>query len=204
MTIELYGHPYSHNTRKVHWALEEIGAPYEYETVDLMSGAQKEPEFLRLNPNGRVPVVRDGDLVLFESNAILWYLADQHDRLLPKDPAGRALTVQWLAWQASDLAARCLEPWLMKFYATLGQPFDEQKHAEAVEAAQAPLKVLDGHLAGKKAMVGDALGVADVSVAESVGLCDFAGIDLTPYANVRAWFEPLTEREAYQKTRPQG
>src|SRR5690606_25220095 len=144
-------------------------------------------DFLRLNPNGRVPVIHDGELVLYESNAILWYLADKAGALLPNDAAGRALTVQWLAWQASDLAAACLDPWLAKFYASLGQPFDEAKHREQLERAKGPLSVLDAHLNGRSAVVGTAFGVADIAIAESIGLCEYAGIDLAPYAAIRAW-----------------
>ena len=204
MTIELFGHPFSHNSRKVQWALEELGVPYQLHVVDLMSGAQRSPEFLRKNPNGRVPVIHDGDLVLHESNAILWYLADTTKKLLPADAAGRALTMQWLTWQASDLAARCLEPWLMKFYASLGQPFDAAKHASAVEAARAPLAVLERHLQGRTAVVSSDFGVADIAIAESIGLAEYAGIDLSSSPAIRAWFEPLTKRPAYAKTRPQG
>src|SRR4051812_2164924 len=117
--LTLYGHPYSHNARKVHWALEELGLPYEYETVDLMTGAHKKPDFVRLNPNGRVPVMRDGDFVLYESNAMLLYLAETAGpgRLIPTKPQQRAQVLQWLSWQASDLAGAMLQPFLMKFYA---------------------------------------------------------------------------------------
>ncbi|HJL18572.1 MAG TPA: glutathione S-transferase family protein [Sandaracinaceae bacterium LLY-WYZ-13_1] len=204
MAIELFGHPYSHNARKIHWALEEMGADYEYRTVDLLKGAQKQPEFMEMNPNGRVPVIHDGDLVLYESNAILWYLAEKNGKLLPSDSKDRALVLQWLAWQASDLAATCLDPFLLKFYASMGQPFDEAKHAELVKAAEAPLTVLNGHLEGRTAVVGDEMTVGDIAIAESIGLCDFAGIDLAPYAAIRAWFEPLSSREAFAKTRPEG
>lgn len=202
MSIEILGNTFSHNARKVTWALEEVGASYEHTAVDLMSGAQKKPDFLALNPNGRVPVLKDGDFVLYESNAILFYIADKHGKLLPGEAEGRAQVWQWLAWQAADLAATCLEPWMMKLYASMGQPFDEPAHAEKVAVAKQPLTVLNGHLEGRKHVVGDALTVADIAIAESIGLCDFAGIDLTPYPAVRAWFAPLSERAAFKKTRP--
>lgn len=202
MSIEILGNTFSHNARKVTWALEEVGADYTHTQVDLMSGAQKKPDFLALNPNGRVPVLKDGDLVLYESNAILFYVADKHGKLLPSTAEGRAQVWQWLAWQAADLAATCLDPWLMKLYASMGQPFDEAAHAEKVAAAGAPLGVLNGCLEGKKHVVGDSLTIADIAVAESIGLCEFAGIDLAPYPAIRAWFEPLSKREGFQKTRP--
>lgn len=203
--VKLFGHPYSHNARKVHWALEEMGAPYEYETVDLMTGAQKQPEFMKMNPNGRVPVIHDGDLVLYESNAVLWYLAEKNDgKLLPSSAGERALVLQWLAWQAADLAAQCLDPFLHKFYATKGQPFDEAKHQGLVERAKPPLAVLDGHLEGRSAIVGDSFGIADIAIAESIGICEFGGIDLSGHQAINAWFAQVSQRPAFQRTRPEG
>jgi glutathione S-transferase len=202
--ITLYGHPYSHNARKVHWALEELATPYEYATVDLMGGGHKTADFLEMNPNGRVPVIHDGPLVLYESNAILWYLAEKSRALLPSDFAGRATVLQWLAWQASDVAATCLDPWLMRFYAGLGQPFDATKHAELVQRAKAPLAVLSGHLRGRRFVVGDTLSVADISIGESIGLCTDAGIDLEPHPAVRSWYAEIGQRPAFLATRPKA
>ncbi len=202
--IKLFGHPHSSNARKVHWALEELALRYEYETVDLMTGAQKRADFLQLNPNGRVPVLHDGDVGLFESNAILLYLADRYGagRLLPVEPAARAQVFQWVSWQASDLAAALQEPWFMKFLATLGQPLDAARHASLVAAAAKPLEILNGQLQGRSNLVGSDLTVADIAAAESVELADFAGIDLAPYGGVRAWYAALTRRGAFTTTRP--
>lgn len=203
--VRMFGHPYSHNARKVHWALEELGEAYDYTTVDLLSGAQKQPDFMKMNPNGRVPVIHDGDLVLYESNAILWYLAEKNEgKLLPSSPGDRALVLQWLAWQAADLAAQCLDPFLHKFYATLGQPFDDAKHEALLERAKPPIAVLDGHLEGRSAVVGDSFGIADIAIAESIGICEFAGIDLSGCDGINAWFAQVSQRPGFASTRPQG
>ena len=77
--IELYGHGFSSNSRKVHWALEEANIEFDYVTVDLMQGEQKSPDFMEENPNGRLPVLVDGELSIYESNAILLYLADRFE-----------------------------------------------------------------------------------------------------------------------------
>lgn len=202
--ITLYGNPYSKNARKVHFALEEIGATYEYKTVDLASGAQKAPEFMRLNPNGRVPVIDDNGFVLWESNAILWYVADQHGRgkLVPTDNQQRAHVDQWMWWQYSDLALACGRPWIMKFKAKFGGAFDAAEHARLCEKAKAPLQLLDAHLATRKFAVADAFTIADIALSESAGLADEAGISLQPFPHVRAWLGRVSERPAFQKTRP--
>ncbi len=201
--LTVYGHPLSPNARKVVWALEECGAKYDYKHVDIPKGDQKKPEFLKLNPNGRVPVLDDDGFVLWESNAILWYVADKFgaDKIVPGDVKLRAQIDQWMWWQVADLVATA-RPWRMKLSASRGQALDEKAHAAGVEAAKQPLGILDGHLAGKKHAVGDRFTIADISLAEFVGLCDGAGIDLAPYAHIRSWIAHLAARPAYQKTRP--
>ena len=99
--LELYAFPLSGNSRKVALALEEVGAEYQYHQIDLMQGEQKQPDYLAINPNGKVPVLGDGDLRLWESSAILIYLAEKFPdaELIPSDPALRAEMYQWLIWQ---------------------------------------------------------------------------------------------------------
>jgi glutathione S-transferase len=207
--ITLHAHPYSPNSRKVHWALEEMGTPYVYKTVNLAKREQKSAEFLRLNPNGRVPVMIDGEgdngFVLYESNAILWYLADKYDRgnIVPEDLAERALIDQWMWWQASDLAPATGRPWSMKFYHTrFGTPFDEDKHRHMVQAAASPLLLLDQHLATRKYVVAERFTIADIALSEFFGLCNEAGIPLGDVPHLAAWFGRLAERPAFRKTRP--
>jgi len=203
--MKLLGHPYSHNSRKVHWALLEIDTPFTYEVIDLMTGAQKAPEFLTMNPNGRVPVLEDGDAHLFESNAILLHLAHRFpDSCLGlADTASAAKVLQWVLWQTADLAAALLNPWLMTFYASLGEAFDEGEHARQVEATQAPLDILEGSLQGADFMAGD-FSVADIAVAESIGLCEGARVSLEGRPAIMAWFERLSTRPGFQASRPQG
>jgi glutathione S-transferase len=200
--VTLYGHPYSPNARKVHWALEELGTPYHYRTIDLPRREQKQPEYLRLNPNGRVPTLVDGDFVLYESNAILRYLADKLGQLMPGPAHQRALVDQWVFWQSSDLAPALGRPWWMKTIGPyVGQPVDEAKHKALVDAAQAPLRILDAHLAGKPLVVSEELSIADIALGSFAALAPQAGIDLAPFAHIAAWLERLGERPAFQKTR---
>jgi glutathione S-transferase len=202
--IELYAHPYSANSRKVHWALEEIGVPYSYELVDLMAGAHKKPEFVSRNPLGRVPVLHDDGFVLYESNAILLHLGRRHGRdvFAPADERDLALLHQWLFVQAFDFQPAMQRAYVAKLYASMGSPFDAAQHAKDLGELPRPFHVLEAHLDGRSYVVGDRFGLADIALAEPVGLADFVGFDLAPYPNVQRWFARLAERPAFRKTRP--
>jgi glutathione S-transferase len=204
--IKLYAHPYSANSRKVHWALEELGLEYDYVLVDLVKGAHKQPEFSEMNPNCRVPVVEDAELRLYESNAILLYLAarDRDDKLSPRSETEAALVNQWLFVQSFDLQPFMHSAFVAKFFASLGKPFDAEGHARALAKLPPALKVLDAHLAGKSFVVGGHFTVADIALAESIGQAEFAACNLTDYPHLRAWFDALAARPAFVKTRPKA
>jgi glutathione S-transferase len=204
MAITVFGHPLSNNTRKVLWTLQELGLAHTFHLVDLMTGEQRSAEAMQRNPNGRVPVMQDDDLVVYETQAILLYLADKTGRLIAADAAGRARTLQWLFWVTSDLQMQLQKPWYEKLMAGFGAPLDEAAHARAVAAAAAPLAVLDAALAGRTWLVGDAFSIADIAAAEPLELCKIAGISLDTYANIRAWRARVTSRPSFLATRPPG
>jgi glutathione S-transferase len=201
--LTLYADRFSPNSRKVHWALEECGAPYEYKLISLRKGEQKTPEFVKLNPNGRVPVIIDDDFVLWESNAILWYVADKFGKgkIVPDDVRKRAIIDQWMWWQASDLAL-ISKPWFMKLMGKLGQQVDVETHARALQTAMPKLPILEGHLKDRKYVTGDEFSIGDIALAEFAGLSEMAGADMEPFPAIRAWLARLAERPAFQKTRP--
>lgn len=202
----LHGNPCSSSSRKVQWALEELGHPYELRVVDLVRAEQKAPGFLALNPNGRIPVLEDAGLVLHESNAILRYVCEVPGRveLMPSERKARALVNQWLSWQEGDLAVAFVGAFLTRFATLFGQPLDEVLYRHHEANARRLLPVLDSHLQGRRYLVGESFTVADLAVAEMIAVADDAGFDLTPHAHVRAWLEPLFGRPAYRKTRFQG
>jgi len=201
--LTLHANPHSPNSRKVHWALEEMGAPYTYQLVDLGKREQKEPPFLKLNPNGRVPVLDDDGFILYESNAILWYLADKLGRgvIVPEDIKERALIDQWMWWQASDFGPATARPWLMMFYSKFGRQLDDKKHKDLVDAAIVPLKILDAHLSDHQFVVGARFSIADIALTEMFGLCDEAGISRNDVPHLNAWHARIAERPAFRKTR---
>ena len=166
MTIRLLGRVTSINVRKALWALDEIGVDYDREDWGLPLRDPSTPEFLALNPNAMVPVLLDGDLVLWESNAMLRYLATRHGALLPTDTAGQALVDQWLYWQLGELNPK----WGYAVNALLRRNpayDDAARLAESLAGWTAKLQILDEHLATRRYMVGEAFGIADIALALS-------------------------------------
>ena|SRR5689334_22036959 len=200
--IKLYGDPRSGNTRKVRWAFEELGVSYELVMIDLGQREQRSASYLNVNPNGRVPTIDDDGFVLWESDAILWYLADNHGRgrIVPESVRERALVQQWMSWNMNHLAEVAYRPRVMRRVAArAGTTYDQAEHARLVAAAPPVLAILEGHLAGREFLVGDRFSIADLAVGMNVSYGVEEGIALAQFGNIRNWFERLTARPAWQK-----
>jgi glutathione S-transferase len=200
--IKLYGIPMSRAFRPL-WALEEIGVEYENVPVHFL-GDSKKPQYLAINPNGRIPALVDGDLTLFESMAINLYLARKYDGgLRPKSDDDDARSVQWSFWAMTEL-----EPHLLKMLINrVMLPEDQRDAAEAQagEAAlQAPLGVLEGALADRSYLLGDTFTIADLNVASVLSWAIFVGLDLSGFARVKAWFDTCMSRPAASRARGSG
>lgn len=194
--IELYGAPQSSSGR-CRWMLEEVGAPYEYKRVDVRAGECRTPEFTRLYGAAMVPVLRDGELVLGESIAINFYLAEKYaPELLPSDLGLRAQAYQWSLWAITNL-----QPGLLAVMFDAMKPADE-RDSTAVDAAklrlQPQLDFLDRALEGRTYLVGDRFSVADVNAGSVLNLARVTGM-LTGLPNAGAWMERLTARPAFQR-----
>ena len=203
--ITLFGSKGSPNTARVQWCLEELGTPYTTTLLDLAKGEQKKPEYVAINPNGRVPTLRDGDYVVWESAAIIAYLGDAYGagRLVPSDAKGRGTVLQWLFWQNSDLGPHVGAPWYLKLNVRMGRgPLDPAAFAASVEKAHATLALFDRMLAGKDWLAGSAFSLADLSAAESVHLATISEVDLARHPNVARWFTAATSRDAFKKVHP--
>lgn len=205
--IKLYGHPFSLNARKAHWALEELALPYEYHVVNLPKGEHKKAEFLSLNPAGRIPVLVDGDIKVSESNAIVLYLAEEYGRgkILPDDKKARGQLLQWMFWQTSDGSTALSRPWYLRVVAPMmmQQPVDEAAIAQAIGNTVAPLRFLDAALGSSAFLAGADFSAADICAAEAVALAQIGGVDLAPYPNLSRWLSAVSSRPAFAKTRPQ-
>ncbi len=205
--MKLYGFPASPNTWKVRALAAQLKMPLEFELVDLLQGAQQTPAFLAINPTGRTPVLVDGDFKLWESNAILQYLASKNPTpLYPNDAKGRADVCRWQCWELAHWGAQACQPLtfenLVKKFVNLGTP-DQAVVAKATEAFNKEAKMLDAHLARHKYLVNDTLTIADFTVAAPLFHAQGAGMPVAPYANIGAWFGRVSALPCWNETAPQ-
>ena len=190
--IKLYGVPRSRALRSL-WMLEELALPYENVKITPASDTRT-PEFLRLNPNGHVPVLQEDGLTLCESLAINLYLARKYDKgLWPRAVEDEGRVFQWSVWAMTELE----EPIITALRNRVLLPPEQRDAQKAEEAAQrfvAPLKVLDGALAGKTYLLGDTFTVADLNVASVLMLAPLASLNLSSAASAQAWLGRCTSR----------
>ena len=205
--MKLYGFPPSPNTWKVRAVANYVGVPLDFEFVDLTKGQSHTPQYLAVNPSGRTPTLVDGDFVLSESTAIMQYIASQRPNpLWPDDARLRAEIMRWQSWQLSHWSKEGCEPLLfqrvVKQILKLGPP-DEAVVARGLEAFHKEAKVLDAHLARQPWLVGNAMTLADFSVAPPLFYADRGGFPLGDYPNVRAWFGRVSALPCWKETAPQ-
>lgn len=198
--MKLYHAPQSRSGRP-RWMLEELGVPYEVERLSLQALDQKKPEYLKLNPNGAVPTLTDGDLVLWESGAIVQYLADKYPEknLAPKvGTPERGKYYQWVHYAMSGLEP----PAVTIFQHTVFLP-EDQRVPQLVETAReqlaAAVKVVDDALAGRDYILGPTFTAADVMVGSTLVWCQMMGMVGTDRPNVQAYLGRLASREALQR-----
>jgi len=195
--ITLYGVPRSRAMRAL-WMLEELGVPYENVPTSFI-GETRTPEFLKLNPNGHIPVLRDGDLVVWESLAINLYLARKYDGgLWPRTVEDEGRTFQWSIWAMTELEEPIITCLLHRAFLPAEQR-DAKKADDAAERFAKPLGVLDGTLAGKPYILGDTFTVADLNVASVLCWAGLAGLDLSRAPNAAAWLGRCTGRPAFAR-----
>lgn len=203
--IQLYSFP-TPNGVKVSIALEEMGLPYEAHTISL-SGDVTTPEFLSLNPNNKIPAIIDPNgpdgkpLALFESGAILIYLADKAGMLLPKDGAARYETIQWLMFQMGGLGPMLGQ--LGYFYKFAGAEIEDERPVERyLGEAKRLLNVVDKQLDGKDWITGE-YSIADIAIAPWLNALNFYGarqeLEWESYENAVAYLDRFMARPAVQK-----
>lgn len=186
--LKLYRHPLSGHAHRVQLALSLMDLPHELIDVDLKGGAQKTPEFLELNPFGQVPVLDDGGTVVYDSNAILVYLAARYDeagRWMPRDARGQAAVQAWFSVAAGLVA---FGPAAARLITVFGARFDA---AEVIERAHRLLKVLESELGARRFLVGDQASLADIAVYSYVAAAPEGNVDLGAYRQVRAWLSRI-------------
>ena len=205
--MKLYGFPPSPNTWKVRALAAHLGVPLELEFIDLSKGAQYAPAYLALNPTGRTPTLVDGDFKLWESNAILQYIAGKSaNSLWPNDARTRADIAHWQFWQLAHWGAEACQPLtfqrLVKKIMNLGPP-DEAAIAKGIEAFNKEAKMLDAHFAKQPYLVGKDVTIADFAVAAPLLYAKEAEMPVGPYANLRGWFDRVAALPCWRETAPQ-
>jgi glutathione S-transferase len=198
--MKLYYFP-SPNPQKIRFALNELGLECETVPVDLLKRENRTSEFLALNPVGRVPVLVDGDLKLWESHAILAYLGEKTGRLWPTSAAGRADALRWLFFLTSAISPPATELAFNRIAVKLsgGTP-DEAAIAHGEKALPDPIRIVDRHLATRKWMLGADFSLADCDYGPTFNVLDRAGFSFGDFPNVRAYLEAIRARRAWQET----
>jgi glutathione S-transferase len=201
--MKLYSFPGSPNALRSRAVIYELEAPVEIVTVDMRGGANKTPEFLAMNPNAKVPVFVDGDLVIWESRAINAYLASRFpDKgLYPADPAGRAMVDQWSYWQAIHLGPAMQK---VTFERVQKKQFGRGEPDEAAIAAEMPnvnqfLDVFEAALGDGRDWITGKLSLADFALATTFRLRKAAQIPLETRPRVEAWMQRMEQRPSWQK-----
>lgn len=190
MTIKIYGSAMSRAAR-VMWCAKELGLNFEH--VDVPWDALKQPEFLALNPNGKVPAFSDGNLNLFESLAINLYLAKKYGtgEIYPTNLEDEARVFQWTLWVACEVEPLLIQSVLVKF----GILNDADAAKAAAERARRPLMVLDNHLKGKDWILGSKFSVADLNVAAGVAYARYGDVDISYAPHVVGWLDRCLARQ---------
>ena len=199
MTVKIYGPTASRASRAL-WIVNELGIPFEHVAVEMKD--LKNAEFLKINPNGKVPAMVDGEFKLFESMAINFYLASKYGRngLFPGSLEDQALCYQWSFWGMTEVEKPLLTILIDQFMT----PPDKRKPeavADARNALPKPFAVLDGALKDREYLLGNSFTVADLNLA---AICSWAKpikFDFGPFPNVGAWLDLCLSRPAWKASR---
>lgn len=197
--LKVWGRKNSSNVQKVMWAIGELGLAYERLDVGMELGGNNEPAYLALNPNGLVPTLQDGDLILWESNSILRHLAGRYGagKLEPADPRQCALAGQWMDWQLSVVQPAITTA----FWGLIRTPPEKRDHA-AIAASKAKstdvMKVLDAALARHAYVAGDAFSMGDIPVAVMARRFCLLVPERPPLPNFERWYASIARRPAFQ------
>lgn len=193
--LRIWGRLSSVNVQKVVWCADELGLEYERIDVGGKFGGNDTPAFLALNPNGLIPVIEDGDFVLYESNAIVRYLADREgaETLWPRAPRARADVDRWMEWQSTGYT-----PAMWSAFWQLVRTPAEKRDAAAVEASRAKSEkcsgILDAHLAARRYLAGDAFTLADIVVGCAAHRWLNLPLERVARPNLERWYAELKAR----------
>lgn len=178
--------------------LEESGLPYEVHPINIMENDQFDPDYLKINPNNKIPAIvdRDNGRSVMESGAILLYLAEKSDKLMPKDEDGRWQAMQWLMWQMGGFGPMLGQAHHFLRFNQGKAPYAEERYANE---ARRLYGVLDKRLGESAYLAGDDYSVADIATFPWTTSFEWQGIDLHEYPNALRWYRDIAARPAVQK-----
>jgi GSH-dependent disulfide-bond oxidoreductase len=201
MTIDLYSWP-TPNGHKIHIMLEECELPYLVHAVDIGAGDQFDPKFLAISPNNKIPAIVDPDgpdgrpLSVFESGAILIYLAGKTGKFLPGDERGRFVALQWLMFQMGSVGPMLGQAHHFRRYAPQQIEYAIERYTNESRRLYG---VMDRRLAHAHYFAGSAYSIADIAVFPWTRSHDAQGVDFAAYPNVKRWFDEVSARPAVQR-----
>ena len=201
MTIDLYTWP-TPNGHKIHIMLEEVGLPYNVHAIDIGAGDQFDPDFLKISPNNKMPAIVDPDgpdgeaHSVFESGAILIYLAEKTGKLLPSDPRKRSEALQWLMWQMGGLGPMLGQAHHFLQYAPETIEYAANRYSNEAKRLYG---VLDKRLGETRYLAGDEYSIADIAAWPWTRFPERQGVDRNDYPNFVRWFDEIAERPAVKR-----
>ncbi|PHM74647.1 glutathione S-transferase family protein [Xenorhabdus kozodoii] len=198
--LTIWGRKNSSNVKKVLWCLEELNVPYQQIDVGGKFGKLRDPEYLRMNPNAVIPCLQEDDFILWESNAIVRYIAAKFgkDSLYPADLRARASVEKWMDWVGCNLFPP-IRQFLISFVRTPADQRDPKVIAQSLAEIEKLLKIVDETLSNQQYLSGDKLGMADIALAPLVYLWLNVEIARPSLPNLERWYQLLAERPAFKK-----
>lgn len=196
--ITIYGSPKSSSGR-CFWTLEETGIEYNAKSINFREKEHKSEDFLKLNPNGKVPALTDGDFTIWESMAINMYLAEKYKPILMGSSAQeRGLVYQWSIWSLGDLQTPLIDIFIQMVFVP-----EDKRDMDKVQKAKAKLpsllNTIETRLSETKYLAGEQFTLADLNTASVIDICNHINYDFSEYKNLKTWINSLEDREAFQK-----
>ncbi|PQQ41659.1 glutathione S-transferase [Photorhabdus luminescens] len=198
--LTIWGRKNSSNVKKVLWCLKELNVPYNQIDIGGKFGKLDDPQYLKMNPNGQIPCLQEGDFILWESNAIVRYLAAKFgkDVLYPQDLQERANADKWMDWVGSHLFPH-IKQLVIGFVRTPEAERDQKQIEQTLTEIEKLMKVLDNTLAEQKYLSGDKFGIADIALGPMIYPWLNIPIKRPSLPNIERWYQLMAERPAFKE-----
>ncbi len=198
--LQIYGTPLSSPTNKVRYVANYLGIPYDFHRVNLAAGEQRKPEFMKINPLGKIPAIQDEGFTLAESNAIIRYLATKNNsNLYPTDLQQRALVDQWIDYSSQHVTTALGRIMFNTyFYKLTGGTVDERSLEDGRKFINQYLPVLEQQLTQNTFIAGKTLTLADFVLISALDVTELCQVDLSSYAHIVAWRKKMMAEKCYQ------